>query len=60
MKLRLEPITAIIVSVLLGWGWTKATSQPTCEVQTKTESGQVIVEYYPQEYCDKLKMEAVK
>lgn len=55
MKLRLEPITAIVVSILLGWGFQQAVSKPTCEIQTQTADGKVVVETYYQEYCDEIK-----
>jgi glycerate-2-kinase len=55
MKLRIEPITAIVVSILLGWSFNQITSKPTCEIQTQTADGKVIVETYYQEYCDEIK-----
>ena len=34
MIVRLEPITAIVAAVLLGWAWTTATAPgPVCQVQ---------------------------
>jgi len=37
MIVRLEPITAIVVAVLLGWAWNTATAPgPVCQVQEFT------------------------
>ena len=34
MIVRLEPVTAIVVAVLLGWAWNTATATgPVCQVQ---------------------------
>ena len=34
MIVHLEPITAIIIAVLLGWGWAEITDPgPICQVQ---------------------------
>tara|TARA_Y100000588_G_scaffold367345_1_gene433935 strand:- start:3705 stop:3875 length:171 start_codon:yes stop_codon:yes gene_type:complete len=31
MKIKLDPISVIIVSILLGWGWTELTTEPVCQ-----------------------------
>ncbi|MBD8514303.1 hypothetical protein L6J37_01770 [Photobacterium sp. WH77] len=31
MKVRLDPIALIVVSILLGWGWTEVTTEPVCQ-----------------------------
>ncbi|MGF1723093.1 hypothetical protein [Photobacterium nomapromontoriensis] len=33
MKARIDPIAIVIISLLLGWGWTELTSEPVCEEQ---------------------------
>ena len=47
MKLYMEPITAIIVSVLLGWGWWEVMDDgPVCYVQEQIE-GQTVYRPVP-------------
>lgn len=44
MILRMEPITAIIVAVILGWGWTQLMHEgPICQVQEVHEGKTVLV-----------------
>ena len=44
MKLKMEPITAIIISVLIGWGWYKVTDPgPICQVQEQIDGKTVFV-----------------
>ncbi|MCM0147695.1 hypothetical protein [Photobacterium galatheae] len=31
MKVRLDPIALIVVSIILGWGWTEMTTEPICQ-----------------------------
>ena len=33
MKVRLDPISIVVLSILLGWGWTELTTEPICEKQ---------------------------
>ena len=42
MKLRLEPISAIIISILLGWGWHQATNKPVCYVHETIDNQTVV------------------
>ena len=37
MKARIDPITVVIVSILLGWGWTELTTEPVCEQEVVRE-----------------------
>ncbi|HDX8614907.1 TPA: hypothetical protein RQN55_001047 [Aeromonas dhakensis] len=51
MIVRLEPITAIVVAVLLGWAWNTATAPgPVCQVQ-EVHQGKTVLVPYP---CDKV------
>ena len=44
MIVRLEPITAIVVAVLLGWAWNTATAPgPVCQVQEQHQGKTVLV-----------------
>lgn len=44
MKVRMEPITAIIISVLIGWGWYKVTDPgPICQEQEQIDGKTVFV-----------------
>lgn len=31
MKLKIDPLSVVIVSILLGWGWTELTTEPVCQ-----------------------------
>lgn len=31
MKTKIDPITFVILSILLSWGWTKLTHEPACK-----------------------------
>ncbi|MDX1300888.1 hypothetical protein [Photobacterium sp.] len=31
MKVKMDPLTVVIVSILLGWGWTEVTRKPICQ-----------------------------
>ncbi|CZF87169.1 hypothetical protein GMA8713_05227 [Grimontia marina] len=33
MKLRIEPVSAICISILLAWGRAKLTNEPICQVE---------------------------
>jgi hypothetical protein len=51
MIVRLEPITAIVVAVLLGWAWNTATAPgPVCQVQEQHQGKTVLVPHP----CDKV------
>lgn len=44
MIVRLEPITAIVVAVLLGWAWNTATAPgPVCQVQEVHQGKTILV-----------------
>ena len=44
MIVHLEPITAIVVAVLLGWAWNTATAPgPVCQVQEQIDGKTVFV-----------------
>ena len=44
MIVRLEPITAIVAAVLLGWAWNTATAPgPVCQVQEQHQGKTVLV-----------------
>lgn len=44
MIVRMEPITAIVISVLIGWGWYKVTDPgPICQVQEQIQGKTVLV-----------------
>lgn len=44
MKLKMEPITVIVLSVLIGWGWYKVTDPgPICQVQEQIQGKSVLV-----------------
>lgn len=44
MKVRMGPITAIVISVLIGWGWYKVTDPgPICQVQEQIDGKTVFV-----------------
>lgn len=53
MRLRLEPITAIIVAVVLGWGWNEAVTDDRPICQLKVDNGDLV--YYKPVYCEDLK-----
>lgn len=52
MKLRIEPITLILVSILLSWGWSEATKEDrvVCQVQEEIKGKTVLVP----KYCDEI------
>ena len=43
MKVNLEPIASIIVSILLAWGWSSLTSEPICQVEEIHDNQKVLV-----------------
>lgn len=53
MKLRLDPITGIILAVLIGWGWNQATSKPICQVEETHNGKTVLVPKYCEDVLDK-------
>lgn len=42
MKTRMEPLTIVIVSILLGWGWTQMTNEPICYLIEESNEQEVI------------------
>lgn len=52
MILRIEPITTVIIAILLGWGWTQVTTdhRPICYQQLSNEN----VVYHKPVYCEDL------
>ncbi|WP_158161250.1 hypothetical protein [Grimontia hollisae] len=48
MKARMDPLTVVIVSILLGWGWTKLTHEPVCQKHIIKDG----VTYEMPVYCD--------
>lgn len=48
MKARIDPITIVVISILLGWGWTELTHEPVCE-QSVVRQGS---EYTIPIHCD--------
>ena len=45
MKLRLDPITVVVVSILLGWGWYEIVDEPICDVKEIHNGKEVLVPY---------------
>ncbi|NGZ18021.1 hypothetical protein G6Z94_11790 [Vibrio aestuarianus] len=43
MVLRLDPIAIVILSILMGWGWTELTTEPICEKQIERNGEQYII-----------------
>lgn len=37
MKVRMDPISIVVLSILLGWGWTELTTEPVCEKQIERD-----------------------
>ncbi|MEZ8238633.1 MULTISPECIES: hypothetical protein [Vibrio] len=52
MKLYIEPISAILLSILLGWGWSKITSEPICQVEEVHNEQKVLIPKYCNEVLD--------
>lgn len=57
MRLKVDPISIVIISVLLGWGWMEVTAQDTCQITEQITPNLSITDTYTQEYCDKLRIE---
>lgn len=56
MKLKMEPITVIVLSVLIGWGWYKVTDPgPICQVQEQIQGKSVLVPIPCKELGEKAK-----
>lgn len=53
MKLRLEPITGIIIAIVLGWGWTEVVTddRPVCFLELQTKEDRT---YHKPVYCEDL------
>lgn len=58
MILRVEPITTVIIAILLGWAWTQVTTdhRPICYQQLSDEN----VVYHKPVYCEDLETFKVK
>jgi hypothetical protein len=52
MKLMLEPITAIVVAVLLGWGWNEVVTDDRPICQLEVSNGEVT--YHKPVHCEDL------
>lgn len=46
MKLRIDPVSVICISILLTWGFTKFTDEPVCQVEEVHNGQKVLVPKY--------------
>lgn len=46
MKLRIDPISLIVISILAGWAWYEATNEPVCYVNETVDGKEVIKPVY--------------
>lgn len=46
MKLRIDPVSVIFISILLTWGFAKFTDEPVCQVEEVHNGQKVLVPKY--------------
>lgn len=42
MKLRIDPVVTVCISILLAWGWAELMNEPVCQVE-ETHNGKLVL-----------------